>query len=294
MARVGIHPNRLLTFFLYCNLHVPVIALALISSTSIMLEVDFSLPLAVVCCAGTFVIYQLDRVWLPSPEDVINQPARVSWYQSHSQYTMWSFILSLSIGFVALFFLKPKTIWMGVLLGTIGLVYLLPHRGHLVRLKGHWFVKPFVITLCWTYGGIVLPLVEGGGAFDGLVWCFFIYRSLLIIANVLLSDLPDQRGDQSAELDTIAILLSRKALIRVVVSISALAFVLGVAQAILYSWPLILYVDLVSTLLMIILACISVRKDNSDSHLMYSYVNDLIVGWPLVSVAAYHLTTSSY
>ena len=289
MNSVGILQNRLRSFLLYSNSHIPLIAFALVSSTWVVFNLEVSWPLAVVASCGAFVVYQLDRVWFTSPEDLINQPGRVKWYRDHSSYQYVSIGFCGIIGFAALFFLKPVTLWMGLLLGSIGMIYLMPYGSQFARLKGHWLAKPLFISICWSFGGVLLPLIESGERVNGMVWSFLLYRSLLISANVLLADLPDKTGDASSNLDTLAVLLSKQSLIHIILCLSMLALIVGGTQGLVFDWPALLYIDLVGTAFMIIMASKAYRNETADSHFLYGYVNDLIIGWPLVPVTLYWL-----
>jgi|GEM_PF-1331600 len=287
MNSVGILQNRLRSFLLYSNSHIPLIAFALVSSTWVVFNLEASWALAVVASSGAFVVYQLDRVWFTSPEDLINQPERVKWYRDHASYQYASVGFFGIIGFFALFYLKPQTLWLGLLLGGIGMIYLVPYGSQFARLKGHWLAKPLFITLCWSFGGVLLPLIESGEHVNGMVWSFLLYRSLLIGANVLLADLPDKMGDARSNLDTLAVLLSKRSLIHIIWCLSILTLIVGGAQVIVSDWPVFLYMDLAGAVFMIMMANQAYRKDAADSHFLYGYVNDLIIGWPLLPVALY-------
>ena len=288
MDNVVSQVSPLRQFLLYSNSHIPLLALVLIGSTSIVLQIKFSLALALVSGAGAFVIYQIDRVWLSSPEDQVNQPERVRWCQSHPYYTYLSLGFGLLTGVIFVFFLRPTTLLLGCILGLMGLLYLLPHGDHLIRLKGHWLAKPICIAICWGYGIVILPVVESGGNISGMVWTFFIYRSLLISANVLLADLPDRKGDADAKLSTLAVLASRKTLVLYVLGLSLLTLITGLSFGVIYKWPAILFIDLGGAVLMMGLSIKALQKNVSQSHFLLGYINDLIVGWPLISIAAYY------
>lgn len=289
MNSVGILQNRLRSFLLYSNSHIPLIAFALVSSTWVVFNLEPSWALAIVASSGAFIVYQLDRVWFTSPEDQINQPERVKWYRDHAAYQQASIGFCAIIGFIALFFLRPATLWMGVLLGGAGMIYLMPYGSQLVRLKGHWLAKPLFITICWSFGGVLLPLIESGERVDGMVWGFLLYRSLLISSNVLLADLPDKMGDANSNLDTLAVLLSKRSLMQIIFCLSTLALILGGSQGFLLDWPALLYIDLAGAVFMIMMANQAYRNEATDSHFLYGYINDLIIGWPLVPVALYWL-----
>lgn len=289
MATNGTQSSPWRRFFLYSNIHIPVIAIGLISSTCVVLKIEFSWALAVLSSAGAFVIYQVDRAWISSPEDVVNQPGRVEWYQHHHSYTKCSLGLGLLLGLLATFFLDFNTIWLAASLGVVGLMYLIPFGSHLSRLKGRLWAKPLFITLCWAYGGVILPIVESGNSIDEKGWSFFLYRSLLIAANVLLSDLPDQKGDAESKLITLAVLLSKKGLIQVVICFSIVTLLAGVVQGIAFNWPIALFTDLVGAFLMILLAFKALQKDVPHPHVTFGYINDLIIGWPLISVGSFYL-----
>lgn len=288
MQAIDSQASHLRQFLVYSNIHIPFLAFVLIISSSVFLAVEISFPLAIVASAGAFLIYQVDRVWLLSPEDLINQPTRVEWYHKHLLFKYVSTFLAIGTGCVGMFFLHVETLGSGFLLGFLGLIYLLPYGGCIKRLKGHWLAKPAFIGFCWSYGGVILPAIEGGVVVHEMVWLFFIYRYLLIAANVLLADLPDRRGDECSDLVTLAVFLSEEKIIQIVSGLSVLTFIVGLIHGVVYHWPLVLFIDLGGAVLLTILAYVSFRMDLSDSHFLLSYVNDLVIGWPVVSLTIYY------
>lgn len=292
MQGVDSYPCHLRQFLLYSNVHIPFLASILVCSSAIYLDQEISFALLFVASAGAFLVYQIDRVWLLSPEDLINQPDRVDWYVRNHSYKYVSTLLAVMTGGVALFYLSPSTLQSGLLLGVVGIVYLVPLGKKLKRLKGYLLVKPAFIAFCWTFGVVILPVVEAQGSINRMVWLFFLYRCLLIIANVLLADLPDKVGDERASLTTFAVRLKNKSLIQIVLFLAGIAFVVGFIQGVIYQWPFFLFIDLIGPLLLMALAYFSFHRNLSESHLLLSFVNDLVIGWPIISLICYYSFTA--
>ena len=293
MVSIGLKVSPLRNFLLYSNTHIPFIVLVLIGSSSVLLGIEFSIALATSSCCGAFLIYQIDRIWLASPEDLINQPDRVLWYKNHKKYVHLSSFFSVIMGGIALLFVKSTTLFYSLLLGFLGLLYLLPIGNSFTRLKGNLMVKPMWIACSWSYGVVVLPVIESGDNVDYGIGVFLAYRGLLIVANVLLADLPDTEGDEKAHLASLAVLWSKKRLGYTVTGISSASLLVGVIYGVLDGWPFLFFVDLGGALVMIILAQLVICKDVSASHFILGYLNDLIIAWPIVSIITYKLCYST-
>ena len=276
-------------FLLYSNIHIPVIAASLLASTTVIQGVSLSIPLMIVASSGAFLVYQIDRIWLSSPEDAINQPARRHWHKENRSTNHVLLVIAVASSLIAAWWISRATLMLCLVVGFIGIVYLIPLGQGSFRLKGVWFGKPLLITICWAYGGVFLPVLEGGGNIDREVWSFFFYRALLVLANVMLTDLPDREGDLASHLKTMAVVFPQKVLIWLAIFFAGAAVALGLYHGRAFSWEPILFVDLLGAFIMLILAIRAYGEYSTNSHFIYGYIVDLIVAWPGVTVVCYYL-----
>ena len=253
------------------------------------LAIPLSLPLLAVCSLGAFLVYQVDRSWFVSPEDMTNQPDRVQWFNEHRRYTSISCMMALLIAGYSAMYLETRTIAMCALLAGFGFVYLFPYNEGQFRLKGNGYIKLLFISTCWSVGGVLLPAIEASISIDMEVYSLLAYRGFLIAANVLLADLPDRTGDLKEELGTLAVALGSSAVTRFAAVASLLSLILGVVHGIVFKWPYIIYLDLGGSLCMILLAYKAFYTKHAHTHFMYSYLADLIIAWPAVGVIVYYL-----
>ena len=186
-------------FLLYSNLHIPIIAASLLASTTVLLGISWSTPLIILASAGAFLIYQIDRIWLKSPEDVINQPARVRWHRENRSANLLLFILAIASILIAVWWISRVTLIVCFALGVLGIVYLLPFGQASFRLKGVWFGKPVVIALCWSFGSVFLPIMEGGGQIDREVWSFFFVQGTSCIIECNANRFARSKGGPGLE-----------------------------------------------------------------------------------------------
>jgi len=277
--------NTRCPFLLYANVPVVFIAAGFLVGTYALLDVSPSLPLLVLASAGAFLIYQVDRAFFPAPEDALNQPDRLDWVGRHRG---WVWGASLTAGVVALVMiplLKSGTLVLGVLLGLIGLLYVGPFFPHRRRLKAFGSWKPWVIGLAWVVGGVILPVVEAGGAVSGKVVALAVYRMLFLIPNVLLSDWPDRKGDALIGIRTPATWLPLQRL-QQIAALSAMAALVGALFAIwFFEGPLLLYVDMAGPGLMLVM----VLRTLPTSRWFYGFLIDAIVAWPAVTAIVWML-----
>ncbi len=153
-----------LAFLQYGNLPIPLVAAGVLGVMPLRFGLPASYPLMAAGAAGAFVLYQLDRAWQPSPEDVHNQPGRLVWVRSHRLWRFFSTLLAP--GGIVVAHLQQATVTAGKVLGLAGAVYLLPILPGRERPKGHWLVKLLAIGGAWSIGVLVLPALEAGLPLD--------------------------------------------------------------------------------------------------------------------------------
>ena len=276
-------------FLLYSNIHIPILAASLLVSTTVILQIPRSWPLVLIASAGAFLIYQIDRIWLYSPEDAINQPDRVRWYKKNQAINRVLSAVAAGASLIALFWISKHTLLICLGVGLAGLVYLIPMGPTSFRIKGVWFGKPLIITLCWGFGAVILPVLDAGIPIDENVFTFFLYRILLVLSNVILADLPDREGDLASGLKTMAVLFSRKRLVKLALFFAAASASLGLMYGIILLREPILFVDLIGACLMMCVAIHAYSEQTTATQFTYGYVPDLIIAWPAVTVIVYYL-----
>ncbi len=274
--------SRLLAFLQYSNLHIIVVALGLLMGTSALHGVGFSIPVLLAGCCGAFLLYQLDRCWLPGKEDRTNQPQRVAWIEQHRGYVWSSCVLAMAAGITGAGLLSNSALYAGMLLAICGLVYLLPLKK---RLKRIWYVKPLAIAGAWALGGVVLPLAEAGIGLSPGVLVFLGYRFFFILPNILLADWQDKAGDKRAGLHSLAMRVDERTL-RIVAALGAtFSIALGLWYGMEMAWPALYFVDLLGPLLMLAVCLRPLRT----SYLFYGLLLDLLVAWPLITTLVVYI-----
>ncbi len=267
----------------YGNLYIIIVTVGLQAGTSAILDIPVSWHLISVSAACAFIIYQLERAWFYGPEDLVNQPGRVRWCQRHAPYVTTSLAVAAIVSLNAMFRLKGHTLVWGVGLGLFGLVYISPFGSASSRIKRHVWLKPIAISICWATGGVLLPVAEYGAAASEEVVMLFIYRSMLILANVMLVDLPDREGDSIAHLKTLSMLLPKPRIQGWVITLSLATILIGAFQGVLFSWPPVLYVDLIGAILMILIAATPASSNEKENQYVYRVLPDLVIAWPLIT-----------
>ena len=230
--------SSLLAFLEYGNTQIALIAAALIGATPLWFGLPASHPLMTAGAAGAFLLYQLDRSWQVSPEDVHNQPERLAWVRAHRGWTRVSALIALSAIAAASFHLKPATFGAGAALGLAGVIYLLPILPGRNRPKGHWLIKPLAIGGAWSIGAIALPALEAGVPVDVHLAGLLLYRFLFLMPNVVLADWPDRDGDRREGLHSAAMVLGEHHVRRLAQVACVASIAVGGGLAWRLGWPM--------------------------------------------------------
>lgn len=254
------------------------VALALTLGTTALLGLSVDEPLLGVAFCGTALLYLADRGLGLSPEDRANRPGRGRWFRQHQGWVRAEAV-GLTSGLLLLLpLLQWYTIILSVVLGSIGLVYVLPLLPTGRRLKSTGLFKPVSVATAWALGAVILPVVECGEPLTLAVWGLIAYRVLLIVPNVLLADWADREGDAAAGVETWALRWSWRSVqgtSTVLIGMALLGAVVAVGWG---AAPLILLLDAFGGVLMGV-AVWRLQPEADSLHVLWL---DLIVAWPVV------------
>ena len=185
--------NRLQPFW-HLNLHIGLIAWAMLLSAGAHFEISIPSALQVLVVSAALCVYALDRCGPSSPEDAINHPQRTHWLRAHP-LTVRAVILLALIGLViSLRFSSPHTRWVAggyMLLAALYTRRLLPGNRRLQDLPG---LKIPCVVLGWA----ALPLLHPELAAARGILAWMLYRAGWLLANVLWSEWRDRPGDLSS------------------------------------------------------------------------------------------------
>lgn len=218
----------------YSGVLAGLVAVALQTSTFVLLGMPPTLPLLVLAFFGVAGLYQIDRLGLFAPEDHINQPGRMAWARRHRRGLKVSAGIMLVGAMAMVPLLEAATVAVGLLLAVAGLAYVLPTLWG-TRLKGLGGLKPVIVATVWTLGVVLLPALEANLRLDATIAALGTYRLALLWAATLLADYPDREGDWQAGLITPAVRWSRGTLWLVGCTPLALAGGLAAGLAVGYS-----------------------------------------------------------
>lgn len=230
-------------------------------------------PLLLAGAGGAYLVYLLERSVLAGPEDAFAHPKRLAWLRRHPGRVATQLVGAAGLCGVTLPWLRLETLWVGALLALIGLLYAVPFRGF--RLKAVWWLKPLLIALAWSVGGVVLSVVEAGLPLTAPVALLLSYRALLVLANVLLTDLADVAGDRRARLSTLATRIPAPLLRKAAAGLVLCGGLLLLGSG--HLPPSLLVVELLGALC---LAGFALRGEADRAT--FSLTADLLIGWPLL------------
>ena len=180
----------------YPSFHVGLIGVAQVWGTAVLIGVSVPLGLLVAAFCGTCLVYQLDAILQASPEDAVNAQDRQRWLGRHRPRMVGVMILEAGAGFVG--WRYSEVGWLPLVpLVLLSLVYVLPVLPS-GRLKSSGRLKPFLIAAGWTWGAVGIPLLGQGGAVGVLALLAGVARFGTVLANAVLWDWLDRRGDALA------------------------------------------------------------------------------------------------
>lgn len=286
MAAAPPWSRRLAEGLAHANLHVGVVAVALMSATSLMLGMPPEPALLGLGFVATVLVYQVEH-WAPwAPEDAINHPARRAWWAARPG---WRLGWLVGLGAVAaglLATLRGPVLLLSIALGGAVLLYVVPLLPGRRRLKASRWAKPLVVSLAWALGAVLVPVVHAGVEVTGGVLALIAYRAALVWPNVLLADWPDRAGDTRAGLRTLASTLPPPRLRRCAAAPLVAALGGGAIAVTAGLAPLLLAVDLIGYGLMLLV----VLGPWPQAGWFYPLGLDLLVAWPLIPAVGSLLT----
>lgn len=185
------------------------IAAALIASTSVLIGLPLEAPVLFGIPAGVALVYRFDRTNRAATEDRHQHHDRRQWMQAHPYYVGATTVLYAAVGGTAFWMLAPAAQAAAAALVALGGLYVWPLRGW--RLKRIGAAKTIVVTLAWSAGVTVLPLLHVSESVSP--WTLvglFVYRAGWLFPNILCSDWADRASDREAGLVTLAHRLGRR------------------------------------------------------------------------------------
>lgn len=267
----------------YSNLLVGFVAVGFMLGTFALLDIRIYVPLLVMAFCGTFLVYQIDRALFFSPEDHINQPARLAWARTHRSYVRLSTAAAALLAAAMLPLVRPLVRWAALVYALVGLIYAVPLGSERLRLKAVHLGKPILIALGWSLGGVLLPAFQAGVELTPALALLILYRFGFVLPNPLLADWMDRTGDVKFGIYTPAAYLQGRYLRRISQAVLGVT-VLGAACAVtLFQATGLLWIDMAGPGLMLAL----VSTPLPQRRWFYLVTIDAVIAWPAVTAGVH-------
>lgn len=229
----GVHrsPITLVAIGVHSQILMAISAAALMCSSAHVMQIKLSPWWYASAILGTWMIYLLDAARSRDAEDRLSQPAKALLFRRHpSLGSMLPWLAGIAGCFTTWLAEPPfEMICLLIGLGIAGLAYvlpILPLRAHdpddrnetvlprsFQTLKQIAILKPVTICLAWTAGSVLVPLLaDGRPATTTMIdaaWLCGLWFPLLL-ADTMLLDVRDLKGDQDQGLKTPAIRIGRR------------------------------------------------------------------------------------
>jgi len=145
-------------------------------------------------------LYLLTYSHLPVAE---NLPDRTAWYRRNARMVLLFSVIALGIILAMFPLLRWQVLCVGLVLGVLVILYLIPVSIFGGRLKEIGWLKSLLILSIWVIGSVWLPALQVG-VYDRRIGWLTFYRLLFMAPFVLLIDWPDVRGDKRQGIRTVA------------------------------------------------------------------------------------------
>ena len=198
---IGSSGLRLGDWWRHSDVHILLVAAGWILGSSALLNRTVAWPFLLLACVGAFLVYRVDRLFVHSPEDVVNANERVGFTVQYRVVLVAIAVVMTFAAAWAAFHLELAWMEVSLAVGMLGLVYPLRILPGGRRPKDILWLKTLLIAGCWVGGGVLLPaLMPGQGepvdvAALALVG---IYRTLFVLPNLWVADWLDRVGDSEA------------------------------------------------------------------------------------------------
>jgi len=265
------------TFVAYDPLPIGGVAVALMLGTTALLEVPVDGPLLGAAFCGTALVYLADRALGLSPEDRYNQPQRVAWVRTHTPWLLAEAV-GLGIGLLLIIpLLQFEAVLVAAGLGSVGGIHVLSGPGLGRETSGA--LGSVTVSFVWAVGAVVLPVLEAGApVFSVGAAALTVYRVPFILANVLLVDWADRKGDAAVGTGSWATGWSRRDVQKGTTGVLAFAVGGAVGGVWIGSGSALLLIDALGSLLLLG-GVWMLRPERSALHRL---ALDLAIGWPIV------------
>ena len=205
--------KTLASFLLYSNIFIALCAVAMSLETLVLIgEVGHLWALQGEVFAATLCIYAMHRLVSLGRlrEDLVNQ--RFQAIRSIKRFIWVVMGLSVALGIVLFWWLKPTTQLALVIPALLSLGYVLPFWKN-KRLRDFHLLKIFLIAGVWAYVTVLLPCLESGLPLDEHLFLIYSERALYIFAITLPFDIRDWEIEQASGVQTIPSLIGMEATI---------------------------------------------------------------------------------
>ena len=197
-ASIGSRGFKPGAWFRHSDVHILLVSLGWILGSSALVGRTVAWPFLMLACVGSFLVYRVDRLFVHSPEDVVNANERVGFTVQYRVVLVAIAVVMTFAAAWAAFHLELAWMEVSLAVGMLGLVYPLRILPGGRRPKDIPWLKTLLIAGCWVGGGVVLPAVmpnQGPSVRFEALLTLVVYRTLNIIPNLLIADWVDRVGD---------------------------------------------------------------------------------------------------
>lgn len=203
--------SDLICFIAYSNIFIAICAIC--QSLVTFKQIGANTSYAVICIVffATLYTYNFNILIGEKESDYSQKSIRDLWIFSHYKLIFILLIIS-TIGIIpALFFISKKSILLLALLGVFSITYgypLFQFNHYKLPLRRIPYLKLFLISLIWSLGCVLLPILESDkGTPSNLnnleIFILVIKRFILIAAITIPFDIKDIESDRRLSLKTI-------------------------------------------------------------------------------------------
>lgn len=267
-----------MSFYKYINYLSIDVAIGAVISSAFMGRLLGAEINAIVCLTlglVTWSIYTFDHLLDAKKGEVLARLPRHNFHLKHFNLLSILLLSALSIVLVLLFFLPIRVILIGTSLGLIVILYFISINFL------HWkkvYHKEITVALVYFSGIMVGPLSSPTINLETTKWFFLPGFFILILLNLLIFSMYDQKADISNNFPSIFRVLKKPNTLSLIYVLMIL-FVFGVVIQLINSTD---YLYLITTLMFVVLCLLHFYSYSNFCKNYYRYLGDGIFLIPVI------------
>ena len=202
--------NPLTRAFFFTSQPVCLITALYVLPAAFLKQAPIDLQCLCLLYTASFFIYNAERLWSQSTEDLINHPERSLWINKHRLTLNGLCLLAGLLTFLIALQMDPIQQMVIAIAGLPSILYLLPKiklGSKTLRWRQIPAAKELSVAFSWSFAVSILPLASSPSWLHKSDSLYFLLCTFIAaLCNVFICDLKDRKGDALYDVNSLAAL----------------------------------------------------------------------------------------